>query len=155
MNVSSLYSLPMYRQATSAVNAYPTGIGPMSRTVPVGGYWGDLWDGVTGAVSPALGDIGKQFIQSQFVRGLILTKEAAGYKNLGAVIIDGKPYVKMLNNQKVAVLIDDKGVETFATPETQAKEMKIDSSGNIMTGAAIGLGLAVAGIALYLLLRRK
>lgn len=151
MNVNSLYSLPMYRQATSAVHAYPTGIGPMSRTVPVGGWWEDL----TGAVSPALTDIGKQFMQSQFVRGLILAKEAAGYKNLGSVIVDGKPYVKMLNNQKVAVLIDDKGVETFVTPETQAKEMKIDSSGNIMTGAAIGLGLAVAGIALYLLLRRK
>jgi hypothetical protein len=151
MNVANLYSLPMFSQATSAVNAYPTGIGPMSRTVPVGGWWEDL----TGAVSPALTDIGKQFLQSQFVRGLIAAKEAAGYKNLGAVVIDGKPYVKMLNNQKVAVLIDDKGVETFATPETQAKELKIDSSGNIVTGAAIGVGLAVAGIALFLLLRRK
>lgn len=151
MNVANLYSLPMFSQATSAVDAYPTGIGPMSRTIPVGGWWDDL----TGTVSPALGDIGKQFIQSQFVRGLIAAKEAAGYKNLGAVVIDGKPYVKMLNNQKVAVLIDDKGVETFATPETQAKELKIDSSGNIVTGAAIGVGLAVAGIALFLLLRRK
>lgn len=151
MNVNSLYSLPMFRQATSAVHAYPTGIGPMSRTVPVGGWWEDL----TGAVSPALTEIGKQFVQSQAVRGIILAKEASGYTNLGPVVVDGKPYVKMKNPQGVPVLVDDKGMETFVTPETQAKEQKIDASGNIVTGAAIGLGLAVAGIALYLILRRK
>lgn len=153
MNVLSPYGIPSLREATSAVNGFPTGLGPVSRTIPVGGWWSDL----VGGVSPAVVDIGKQFIQSQAVRGIILAKQASGYTNLGPVIVDGKPYVKMKNPQGIPVLIDETGRETAVTAETQVREQRIDASGNVVAGTAVGIGVgfAVVVIGLALFLRRK
>lgn len=152
MNVPSLYSLPLYSRATSAVNEYPNGIGPVSRTLPVGGIWEDLWNPVADVVAPVVRNIA----QTQWVRGVILAKERLGYTKLDTVVIGDRAFVKMRTPQGVPVYIDDNGVETVVTEQRQGAERKIDPiTGQIVTGAAIGLGVLAAAAALFFILRRK
>lgn len=152
MNVPSLYSLPLYSRATSAVHGYPNGIGPVSRTLTADGIVEDFFTPVIGIVKPVVGDI----VQTQWVRAVVLAKEKLGYTKLDTVIIGGRAYVKMLNPQKVPVYIDDKGVETVVTTQTQGAEQKVDpTTGRIVAGAAIGLGVIAAAAALFFILRRR
>lgn len=152
MNVPSLYSLPLFSRATSAVHGYPTGIGPVSRTLPVGADISDLWGAVPDPVKSAAAGL----INTQWVRGVIAAKKALGYTQLETVYIEGRAYVKMLNPQKVPVYIDDTGVETVVTEQKQSVEKKIDpTTGRIVTGAAIGLGVIAAAAALFFILRRR
>lgn len=149
MNVPSLYSLPLYSRATSAVHGYPNGIGPVSRTLTADGFMEDIFNPI---VKPVVGDI----LQTQWVRAVVLAKEKLGYTKLDTVIIGGRAYVKMLNPQKVPVYIDDTGVETVVTEQKQSAERKIDpTTGRIVTGAAIGLGVIAAAAALFFILRRR
>ena len=145
MNIPSLYSQPMFYNATSAVHGYT------SRSRPVGGWFDDLVSGAGNAAST----IGKQFLESATTKAIIEGKKAIGYKAIGPVVVNGVPYYKMTNLQGVPVLINSAGVESPVTPATQAAEQKIDSSGNIITGVSIGVGVIAAGALLYLLLRRK
>lgn len=148
MNIPSLYSLPMFYNATSAVHGYTT------RSRPVGGWFDELISGIGGTSSGLVG-IGKQFLESATTKAIIEGKKAIGYKAIGPVVVNGVPYYKMTNLQGVPVLINSAGVESPVTPATQAAEQKIDSSGNIITGVSIGVGVIAAGAILYLLLRRK
>lgn len=152
MNVPSLYSLPMYSRATSAVHGYPSGIGPVSRTLTADGFMEDIFAPAIGIVKPVVGDI----LQTQWVRAVVFAKEKLGYKNLGTVFLGGKPYVKMMNPQNVPVYIDDRGIETVVTEQSQGAEKKVDpTTGRIVTGAAIGLGVIAAAAALFFILRRR
>jgi len=156
MNVPSLYLLPVFSQATSAVNGYPNGIGPVSRVLGTNDWVDDYGlGGIFKGAGDAAKKVAEDFVKSQVVRGVIAGKKALGYTDLGPFMVNGKPYTKMLNPQKVPVLVDDMGRETPVTPQTQAAEQKIDSSGNIITGTAIGLGVVAAVVALYFILRRK
>lgn len=152
MNVPSLYSLPLYSRATSAVHGYPNGIGPVSRTLTADGFMEDVFNPVMDIFKPVVGDI----VQTQWVRAVVLAKEKLGYTKLDTVILGGRAYVKMLNPQKVPVYIDDTGVETVVTEQKQSVEKKIDpTTGRIVTGAAIGLGVIAAAAALFFILRRR
>ena len=152
MNVPSLYSLPMYSRATSAVHGYPNGIGPVSRTLTTDGFWDEYVSPLIGSAKPAIENI----VQTQWVRAVVLAKEKLGYTKLDTVILGGRAYVKMLNPQKVPVYIDDKGVETVVTSQKQNEEQKVDpTTGRIVTGAAIGLGVLAAAAALFFILRRR
>ena len=152
MNVPSLYSLPLYSRATSAVHGYPNGIGPVSRTVTTDGFYEDFFSPIVDIVKPVVGGIAK----TAWVQGVVLAKQKLGYKNLETVIIGDRAYVKMLNPQGVPVYIDDMGVETVVTPQKQNTEQKVDpTTGRIVTGAAVGLGVLAAAATLFFILRRR
>lgn len=154
MNVNSLYGNRVFWTATSAVNAYPGGIGYANRVQGAGGFLDDFWQNVSDAVSPALGDLAKGLM----TKGWIETKKAMGYRIEGPVTVDGVAYVKALNPQGIPVLIDASGTDTPYTPDKQSRTLKYDPATGRFTPMAVGIGIgvvAIAAIAAFFLLRRR
>ena len=148
MNFPSPYGNRVFWTATSAVNAYPGGIGYANRTQGVGS-WADILNPVTSNLAA----LAQQLMTSATIKA----KAAIGYKVIEAVVIDGKGYVKMANPQGLLVLVDTNGIETPFTPDQQIREQKIDSGTGRFLPIAAGAGAAllIGGVLLYLALRRR
>ena len=159
MNIPSLYGNRVFWTATSAVNQYPGGIGYANRVEGTDGVVGDLWDKFTGSpvgqvVLPGVKDLVSGIMSKVWVK----TKEAAGYKIDGPVVVDGVAYVKARTPTGIPVLINEAGVDSPYTPEKESKALKYDPVTGRFTPMAVGIGIgvvAIAVIAAFFLLRRR
>lgn len=154
MNIPSLYGNRVFWTATSAVNQYPGGIGYANRVYGTQDYLSDFVDSVIGVVTPAVEDLAKNLMNKVWIK----TKEAAGYKIDGPVVVDGVPYIKATNASGAPVLINEAGVDIPYTPEKESKALKYDPVTGRFTPMAVGIGIgvvAIAAIAAFFLLRRR
>ena len=157
MNIPSLYGNRVFWTATSAVNAYPGGIGYANRINGTDGIVGDLWDKYVGGdltVPPGMKDILEGIMSKVWINA----KKAAGYEIEGPVMVDGVAYVKAINANGAPVLINEAGVDTPYTPEKESKVIKYDPATGRFTRMEVGIGIgviAIAAFAAFFLLRRR
>lgn len=151
MNIYSPYATaPFANRTTSALSAYPGGIGYANRLQAVGG-WEDFLNPLIGKV----GGIATGLLDRLLAVGQVKAKLAMGYRTTGAVTrVSGRDYVVMTTPNGTTVGVADDGSEI---PMAQIQGgQSVDPKTGFLTGTTATIGtLAIVAVAAAILLSRR